>query len=103
MIGIINTIAGTLLGGLMAVFLLGMFVPRANQAGVLIGLAAGAAILVSVIAATDVPKWWYGAFTVFPTLVVGGLASYLFAPPSSAALRGMLWTSTTTDGANTER
>ena len=38
-IDIINTIAGTLLGGLMAVFLLGMFVPRANAPGVLLGLS----------------------------------------------------------------
>ena len=30
-INIINTVAGTMLGGLMAVFMLGMFVPRANS------------------------------------------------------------------------
>ncbi len=90
-IDIINTIAGTLLGGLMAVFLLGMFVPRANQAGVLIGLAAGALYLVLAIVATDVPKWWYGAYTVFPTLGVGTLASYLFAPPSSDSSKHTFW------------
>ncbi|MBN2310350.1 MAG: sodium/solute symporter [Candidatus Hydrogenedentes bacterium] len=90
-IEIINTIAGTLLGGLMAVFLLGMFVPRANTPGVLIGLAFGAACLLAVIALTGIPKWWYGAFTVFPTLLVGAAASYLFPPPAPEAIESTLW------------
>jgi solute:Na+ symporter, SSS family len=87
-IDIINTIAGTLLGALMAVFLLGMFAPRANAPGVLIGLVFGAASLGVVIAATQVPKWWYGAFTVFPTLIVGILASRLFPAPPARDLAG---------------
>jgi SSS family solute:Na+ symporter len=90
-IDIVNTIAGTMLGGLMAVFLLGMFVPRANPAGVLIGLGAGAMSLAVVILGTDVPKWWYGAFTIFPTFLVGILASRFFAPPSREALDGLIW------------
>ena len=90
-IDIINTIAGTLLGGLMAVFLLGMFAPRANAAGALIGLAAGAVSLVIVIALSEIPTWWYGAFTIFPTLIVGLVASYCFAPPSPEALAGTMW------------
>jgi solute:Na+ symporter, SSS family len=87
-INIITTIAGTLLGGLMAVFLLGMFTPRANAPGALIGLAAGAASLLVVATQTGIPGWWYGAFTVFPTWIVGTLASYLFAPPPREALTG---------------
>ncbi len=90
-IDIINTIAGTLLGGLLAVFLLGMFAPRANAPGVLIGLATGAVCLVAVIVATDVPKWWYGAFTVFPTLLVGSAASRLFPPPRGDVLEATVW------------
>ena len=90
-IDIINTIAGTFLGGLMAVFLLGMCMPRANTPGVLIGLTVGAACLLFAIVATDVPKWWYGAFTIFPTLLVGAAASYAFAPPSGDAVRATLW------------
>jgi Na+/proline symporter len=90
-IDIINTIAGTLLGGLLAVFLLGMFAPRSNSPGVLIGLAAGAASLVAAIVWTDIPKWWYGAFTVFPTLLAGAVASRWFAPPPPEALQGTLW------------
>ena len=92
-INIINTIAGTLLGGLMAVFLLGMFVRRANAPGVLIGLIAGALSLVAVIKLSGVPKWWYGAFTVFPTLIVGAAASRFFKPPPPEALQGTLWRS----------
>ena len=90
-INIITTVAGTMLGGLMAVFLLGMFVPRANTPGVLIGLMAGAVCLLVVIMATDIPKWWYGAFTIFPTILVGALASRFFAPPTAEALSATLW------------
>ena len=90
-INIITTVAGTMLGGLMAVFLLGMFAPRANAPGVLIGLMAGAACLLVVIVATDVPKWWYGAFTIFPTMLVGAIASRFFAPPPTEALSATLW------------
>ena len=59
-IEIINVIAGTSLGMLLAVYLLGMFVPRANLAGVLAGLAAGLVCLALV--------WNPG-----PELVVRGL------------------------------
>jgi SSS family transporter len=90
-INIITTVAGTMLGGLMAIFLLGMFSPRANTPGVLIGLTAGAACLLIVIVATDVPKWWYGAFTIFPTMLVGALASRFFAPPTQESLRATFW------------
>lgn len=88
---IINAIAGPLLGGLMAIFLLGMFTPRANTQGVLIGLAAGAASLILVATMTDIPKWWYGAFTIGPTWLVGVLASYLFETPPNEALAATVW------------
>jgi solute:Na+ symporter, SSS family len=90
-INIITTIAGTLLGGLMAVFLLGMFSPRANTPGALIGLLVGAVSLAAVATWTEIPSWWYGAFTVFPTWIVGILASYLFARPPREALTGTVW------------
>lgn len=90
-IDIIMAIAGTLLGGLMAVFLLGMFTPRANWQGALIGLAAGAVCLLFVATMTDLPKWWYGAYTIFPAWGVGILASYLFARPSGKALAATVW------------
>ncbi len=100
-IDIINTVAGTMLGGLLAVFLLGMFLPRANAPGVLLGLVGGAVCLVLVIIMTDVPKWWYGAFTVFPTLVVGTVASYLFPPPSSEARGALFWNHARSDASST--
>ncbi len=90
-IDIIMTIAGTLLGGLLAVFLLGMFVRRANAAGVLIGLSAGSISMIVVAFATEIPNWWYGAFVIFPTLIIGTLASHLFAPPTAKALAGTIW------------
>jgi SSS family solute:Na+ symporter len=92
-IDIINTISGTLLGGLLAVFLLGMFVPRANSPGVIIGLTAGVVCLLAVILLTDTPKWWYGALTIFPTLLIGATASYFFPPPPREALCATYWSS----------
>ena len=90
-INIITTIAGTLLGGLLGVFLLGMFTPRANAPGALIGLAAGTLFLFIVATRTGIPKWWYGAFTIFGTWIVGILASHLFPAPSRDALTGTIW------------
>ncbi|NLS95516.1 MAG: hypothetical protein GXX96_25560 [Planctomycetaceae bacterium] len=111
-INIISTVAGTMLGGLLAIFLLGMFVPRANSAGVIVGLLAGAASWTLVLVAkqlpgnpaglpaavalaldfaAEVPTWWYGAFTIFPTLIVGAVASLCFAPPQPEALDGAVW------------
>jgi Na+/proline symporter len=75
----------------MAVFLLGMFAPRTNAAGVLIGLAAGTVSLIVVARATEIPGWWYGAFTVFPTLIVGIVASRFFPAPPADALVGTVW------------
>jgi solute:Na+ symporter, SSS family len=90
-IDMINVVAGTLLGGLLAVFLLGMFAPRANSSGVLIGWITGLLSLLFVIIATDIPRWWYGAFVLFPTLIVGSIASRAFPPPSPEALAQTLW------------
>ena len=95
---IINAIAGPLLGGLMAIFLLGMFTPRANTQGALIGLAAGAACLVFVATMTDFQEWGYGAYTIIPTWGGGILASYQFAPPSAEALAATVWTRATAEG-----
>lgn len=80
-IGIITTIAGTCLGMLLAIYLLGMFVPRANMAGVLVGFVAGLVCLAAVWIFSEIPKWWFGAFTILPTFVVGAIASLFFDPP----------------------
>ena len=89
-IDIIMAIAGTSLGMLLAIYLLGMFMRRVNQAGVLIGLAAGLICLLIVWILTDIPKWWFGAFTIFPTFVVGATASCCFPRPPETALRDTL-------------
>ncbi len=92
-IGIITVIAGTSLGMLLAIYLLGMFVPRSNLPGILIGLVAGLVCLAAVWTLTDIPKWWYGAFAIVPTFVVGGIASLCFEPPPATALETTLFRS----------
>jgi Na+/proline symporter len=112
-LNIVNTIAGTMLGALMPVFLLGMFSRGANSGGVLIGLAISATCLGTVLAARNIPaswylsaglgsfggspvvqalagipSWWYGAIVIIPGLIVGHVASNLFPRPSPAALQG---------------
>ncbi|UCD50413.1 MAG: sodium/solute symporter [Phycisphaerales bacterium] len=89
-LGIITAIAGTSLGMLLAVYLLGMFVRRANLGGILIGFAAGLLCLADVWIFTEIPTWWFGAFTIVPTFVVGALASGFFPAPSAAALKDTL-------------
>ncbi|MHC4741478.1 MAG: sodium:solute symporter family transporter, partial [Planctomycetota bacterium] len=89
-IGIITAIASISLGMLLAIFLLGMFVRRANMGGMLVGLAAGFSCLGYVWKFTSIPKWWFGAFTIFPTFVVGLIASFLFPPPGGKALKDTL-------------
>jgi SSS family solute:Na+ symporter len=79
---IIIKISGALFGPLLGVFLMGMFFPRANSGGAMIGLVAGAAALTAAML-TPISPWWYGALTCVPTVVVGTAASFLFpAPPA---------------------
>ena len=89
-IDIIMTIAGSFLGLLLGVYLLGMLVPRANTGGALVGLATGAASLAIVWACTDIHGWWYGLFTCTPVFFVGAAASYLFPPPRPESSRGLV-------------
>jgi len=89
-IDIIMVIAGTCLGILLAIYLLGMFTRSANLPGVLIGVAAGLVCFLFVLLRTDIPKWWLGAFAMFPTLVVGAIVSLCFPKPSESALRDTL-------------
>ena len=89
-IGIITAIASTSLGMLLAIFLLGMLVRRANLPGMLIGLATGSSCLAYVWTQTDIPKWWYGAFAIVPTFAAGVIASYFFQAPPKEALKDTL-------------
>ena len=92
-IDILMTIASTFLGFLLAMFLLGLFSRRANLPGVLLGLATGTACLLGVMMFTDIPKWWYGAFAIIPTILAGELFSLIFAPPPATALEGTIYRS----------
>ena len=89
-IDIITVIAGTCLGMLLAIYLLGMFTRSANLVGILIGIAAGLLCFLSVLILTDIPKWWYGAFAMFPTLIIGAIASRCFPKPPESALKDTL-------------
>jgi SSS family transporter len=87
---IITTIAGTSLGMLLAIYLLGMFMPRVNLQGVLTGLAAGLICLALIWIFMDIPKWWFGAFTIVPVFFVGAIASVFFPRPSETMLENTL-------------
>lgn len=89
-IEIIARIAGTFLGLLLGLFLLGMLSSRANTLGAAVGLAAGAGSLLAIMLWTEVPHWWYGLFACVPILAVGTLASRAAAPPRADQLRGVL-------------
>jgi len=89
-IDIIMAIAGTFLGMLLAIYLLGMLMRRANLAGILIGLVAGSICLLIVWIFTHIPTWWFGAFTIAPTFVAGAIASLFFPMPSESALEETL-------------
>jgi SSS family transporter len=88
---IIGVIAGTSLGMLLAIYLLGMFMPHANLPGILTGLAVGLICLALVWILTDVPKWWFGAFTIIPTFTIGAIASIFFPKPPEYALENTLF------------
>jgi SSS family solute:Na+ symporter len=89
-IDIIMAIAGTFLGMLLAIYLLGMLMRRANLAGILIGLVAGSICLLIVWKFTHIPTWWFGAFTIVPTFIAGAIASLFFSKPPESALEETL-------------
>ena len=74
---IITAIVGISLGPLLAVYLLGMFLPHVNLQGTLTGLAMGLVCLTLIWILTDIPKWWFGAFTIFPTFIAGAIAVFV--------------------------
>lgn len=89
LVDMITAVASTFLGLLLGVFVLGMFSPRANTGGAVIGLAAGAAGLAFAWIHPAIPTWWCGAFAFLPTLLAGWSASRLFPPPRAAQQRGL--------------
>jgi len=71
---LIMKIAGMFFGLILAIFLLGILVKRADSISVGIGLIAGTLTLASTFA-FPISHWWYGAITCIPTFVVGVIAS----------------------------
>jgi uncharacterized membrane protein len=57
-----------------------------NLPGVLAGLAVGLICLALVWTLTDIPKWWFGAFTIVPTFVAGAIVSLFFPKPPESVL-----------------
>lgn len=87
-IDMISSIAGTFLGLLLGVYLLGMFTRRANAGGAVIGLMAGGIALLIVWTQTIIPHWYYGLFTIGVTFIIGWIASRFFASPTDKQLKG---------------
>ena len=86
----VNTIFGIFGGPLLGIFGLGVLSRRANTPGALVGALAGA--LVGIAVAFSGPWFGYGISFMWisfssatTTLIVGWLASFLFAPPDEVA------------------
>lgn len=85
----INKIAGTFLGLLLGVYLLGIFTRTGNTWGALIGLIAGSSVLAFVWTQTTIPHWYYGLFTIGVTFLVGWISSQFFLMPTNEQLSGV--------------
>lgn len=104
---ILLSIAGATLGLLLAVFIMGMLLPRVNTIGAVSGLATGLLIFslirillpqldpgsldrLSMLAGLSKNTWWDGLFTTVPSVVVGLLVSLLTSPPRNDQLQGLV-------------
>ena len=85
---LVISLSGTVLGLLMAVFLLGMLVKRANSGGVWVGLAAGVTVL--ALTWNHVDGTWHGAMSCLPTFFAGWATSYFFPSPPIEKIRGLV-------------
>jgi SSS family solute:Na+ symporter len=86
---ILMTIAGTFLGLLLGIFLLGMLVARANWQGAMMGLVGGIFIW-GVCKYLGMTYWWDGACTTISTFAIGTLFSLSFPPPDTSLLKKRL-------------
>lgn len=81
---LIMKIAGTFLGLLLGLFVLGLLVKRANSFSATCGLAAGVACL-ALAFNFNVAHWWYGAVASVSVFIVGWLVSFLHRVPDAEA------------------
>jgi len=74
-------LAGLLGGGFAGAYTLGMFTRRANSAGVAIGMVTAIVVTVLAWSMKLVHPYFYLVISILVSIVVGYLASLLFAPP----------------------
>ena len=77
------SIAAVTYGAMLGAFLLGTLTRRANEIGVMIGMACGLALEIYLWRWTKVPFTWYVAIGTVTTFVVGYLMSLLLARKSA--------------------
>jgi len=74
-------LAGLLGGGFAGAYTLGMFTRRANSAGVAIGMVTAIVVTLLAWSMKLVHPYFYLVISILVSIVVGYLASLLFAPP----------------------
>jgi Na+/proline symporter len=74
------SIAAVTYGAMLGAFLLGTLTRRANEVGVMVGMACGLALEIYLWRFTKVPFTWYVAMGTVTTFVVGYLVSLVVAP-----------------------
>jgi len=84
----INKISSLINGPLLAVFLLGLLSKRANEGGVLCGLAAGFGLNLLLWLAVPALSWlWWNVTGLVMTLLVARVARAFFHPPTVTQLQ----------------
>lgn len=78
------SIASIVYGALLGVFLLGLLTKRVGQAGAIIGMIAGLAVMVYVKFATPIAFTWYVLIGTSVTFGVGVITSFLIREKSHA-------------------
>lgn len=87
---------GYFAGPLLGLFVLGVLSRRATEAGALIGVGAGAALVLLGVAlglapALGVHPLWFAPLALIVTVVVGWLSSLAFPGPPPSKLDGLTW------------
>ena len=79
------TIASITYGGLLGTFLLGMWNPRANSTGAIVGMISGISAMITVKLYTPLAWTWFVLAGTIITFVVGSIMSYATSTASPAA------------------